>query len=129
MDMNEILKKAVEAGASDVHLSRGLPPVFRIGGKLVHSDLEVLEWDATRRVVFSIMTDEQKHRLANEKEIDFSYSITGGRFRVNAFHDNFGVVAAFRIIPPEPPDMKAILMPPAGSRGRQAAASQRRWPR
>jgi len=67
MDMNEILKKAVEAGASDVHLARDLPPVFRIGGKLVHSDLGKLEWDLAKRLVFSIMTDEQKHRLAAEK--------------------------------------------------------------
>jgi twitching motility protein PilT len=113
MDMNDVLKQAVEAGVSDIHLCRGMPPVFRIGGKLVRSNMEALEWDAPKRLVFQIMSDEQKHRLANEKEIDFSYSITGGRFRINAFHDNFGVTATMRVIPPEAPDMKAVLMPPA----------------
>lgn len=114
MDINEILTKAVEAGASDIHFARDLPPVFRINGQLVHTDLEKLEWDQTKRLVFQIMSDEQKHRLAEHKELDFSYSITGGRFRVNAFFDNNGVTATFRVIPAAPPDMKTILMPPAG---------------
>jgi twitching motility protein PilT len=113
MEMNDILKKAVESGVSDIHFCRGLPPVFRISGKLVRTDMEPLEWDAAKRLIFQIMSDEQKHRLANEKEIDFSYSITGGRFRANAFYDNYGVTATFRVIPSEPPDMKTVLMPPA----------------
>ena len=114
MDINEILTQAVQSGASDIHFARGLPPVFRINGKLVHSDMPPLEWDTTKRLVFKILSDEQKHRLAEDMELDFSYSITGGRFRVNAFHDNNGVTATFRVIPPEPPDLKNLLMPPAG---------------
>ncbi|MEW6200391.1 MAG: PilT/PilU family type 4a pilus ATPase, partial [bacterium] len=116
MEMEEILKLAIQSGASDIHFARGLPPILRINGKLVKTDLATLEWDEPRRLVFSIMTDEQKHRLGKEKEIDFSHSITGGRFRVNVFHDNFGVVSTFRVIPPEPPTMKSILMPEAGYR-------------
>jgi twitching motility protein PilT len=112
MDMNEILKKAIEAGASDVHFARGLPPVFRIGGNLTPMDAEKLEWDMAKRILFSIMTDDQKHRLAEEKELDFSYSISGGRFRVNVFFDNYGVGATMRVIPPKPPDMKSVIMPP-----------------
>ncbi|HPN94013.1 MAG: Twitching mobility protein [bacterium ADurb.Bin236] len=114
MEMNDILEKAVQMGASDVHFARGLPPVFRIGGKLTRVGEEKLEWDMTKRLIFSIMSDEQKHRLADDKEIDFSHSITGGRFRVNAFYDNYGVAAVMRVIPPRPPDMKAVLMPPVG---------------
>lgn len=114
MDINEILALALEQGASDIHFARGLPPVFRINGRLTHTDMEPLEWDATKRLVFKILTDEQKHRLANDMELDFSYSITGGRFRVNAFHDNNGVTATFRVIPPEAPELKSLLMPPAG---------------
>lgn len=116
MEMEEILKLALQMGASDIHLARGLPPMFRISGSLARSNMEPLEWDAPRRLIFSILTDEQKHRLADEKEIDLSYSITGGRFRVNVFHENYGVVATLRVIPPEPPDMKTILMPEVGYR-------------
>lgn len=114
MEMNDILKQAIDAGASDIHFVRGMPPVFRISGKLTPIDAEKLEWDMAKRLLFSIMTDEQKHRLADEKELDFSYSIAGGRFRVNVFYDNYGVGAAMRVIPPKPPDMKSILMPPVG---------------
>ncbi|MFA6448744.1 MAG: PilT/PilU family type 4a pilus ATPase [bacterium] len=112
MDINDILQQAIDLGASDIHFCRDMPPVFRITGKLVPQGEEKLEWDMAKRLLFSIMTDEQKHRLADEKELDFSYSITNGRFRVNAFYDNFGVSATMRVIPARPPDMKAVLMPP-----------------
>ena len=114
MEINQILQNALDQGASDIHFARDLPPVFRINGHLTHTDMPKLEWDLAKRLVFQIMTDEQKHRLADNKEIDFSYSISGGRFRVNAFYDNNGVTATFRVIPAAPPEMKNILMPPAG---------------
>ena len=114
MDINDILVQAIQVGASDIHFARGLPPVFRVNGRLVPAQMEKLEWDATKRLMFSIMSDEQKHRFADEKELDFSYSIPGGRFRVNVYYDYTGVVGALRVIPAAPPDMKSILMPPAG---------------
>ncbi len=114
MDINEILAKAVEMGASDIHFAKDMPPMFRISGTLVPLGDEKLEWDMGKRLLFSIMTDDQKHRLAEEKELDFSYSTSDGRFRINAFYDNYGVVATMRVIPARPPDMKAILMPPVG---------------
>ncbi|HOO55472.1 MAG TPA: PilT/PilU family type 4a pilus ATPase [bacterium] len=115
MDMNQILSSAIKAGASDVHFCHDQPPIFRVSGTLVPMpDGDKMEWDLSKRLLFSIMTDEQKHRLAEEKELDFSYSITGGRFRANVFFDNYGVAATLRVIPPAPPDMKKVLMPPAG---------------
>jgi len=114
MDIADILNKAVEEGASDIHFAHGMPPVFRVGGKLVPYGDQKLEWDLSKRLIFTIMTDEQKHRLAEEKEIDFSYGTTNGRFRANVFYDNYGVAATMRVIPPKPPDMKNILMPPVG---------------
>lgn len=114
MDINEILQLAIKTGASDVHFARGMAPIFRINGKLVQTQMEKLEWDTSKRLIFSIMTDDQKHRLAEEKELDFAYSITGGRFRANVFYDNNGVVATFRVIPPAPPEMKSILIPEVG---------------
>jgi len=112
LDIKDILQKAIDAGASDIHFVRGMPPVFRINGKLTPMEGEKLEWDSAKRLLFGAMTDEQKHRFAEEKELDFSYSITGGRFRVNVFYDNYGVAATMRVIPNTPPDMKAVLMPP-----------------
>ncbi len=114
MDIKEVLQKAVRAGASDIHFVRGMPPMLRINGRLVPMDAEKLEWDAIKRLLFPLLTDEQKHRFANEKELDFSYGIEEARFRVNIFNDNFGVAATMRVIPVRPPDMKSILMPPVG---------------
>ncbi len=113
--MNDILQKAVASGASDLHFSYNMPPLVRINGQIVPlPDTEALTWDLSKRLIFSIMTDEQKHRLANEKELDFAYSIVNGRFRINAFFDNYGLAATFRVIPTAPPDMKQIMMPPVG---------------
>jgi len=114
MDIKTILQKAIELGASDIHFAKGLPPVFRVNGKLAPMGEERLEWDAAKRLLFEIMTEEQRYRFAEEKELDFSYSVIGGRFRVNVFHDNYGVAATMRVIPDRPPDMKSILMPPVG---------------
>lgn len=114
MEIREIMQQAMDMKASDIHFVRGMPPVFRINGRLQPVGDEKLEWDAAKKLMFSIMTDEQKHRFAELKEMDFSYGVAGGRFRINVFHDNFGVSATMRVIPEAPPDMKAILMPPVG---------------
>ncbi len=116
MEINEILSAAIKANASDIHFARGMPPVFRIGGQLVPADLPPMEWEETNRILFSMMNGDQKTRFAQEKQLDFSYAISEGRFRVNVFHDNFGYVATFRVIPPQPPEMKSILMPEIGYR-------------
>lgn len=114
MEIREIMQQAMDMKASDIHFVRGKPPVFRINGRLQPVGDEKLEWDAAKKLLFSIMTDEQKHKFAELKEMDFSYGVAGGRFRINVFYDNSGMSATMRVIPEQPPDMKTILMPPIG---------------
>lgn len=111
MNINDILEKAIAMGASDMHLARGAPPILRINKRLTYMDMPPLEFEETKNLIFSMMTNEQKTQLSNQKELDFSYSTLNGRFRVNAFFYYFGIVAAIRVIPKVPPNMQEVYLP------------------
>lgn len=100
LDINELLKAVLERGASDLHLTVGVPPVLRINGVLQRMDLPKLTSNDTRDLVYSILTARQREALESNLEFDLSYSVPGSaRFRVNAFFQRNSVGAAFRIIP------------------------------
>lgn len=100
MDLVDILLEVVERDASDLHISAGSPPVLRCNGKLERMDTPALNAAETRELVYSVLSQDQRQRLENEWEIDFSYSIPGkARFRVNAYLQRNSVGAAFRLIP------------------------------
>lgn len=81
MLIEELLEDAVGKGASDIHISSDLPPVFRIDGKLVRTDLEPLTSDNVETLLFPILNNEQRRRLEQDWELDLSYGIKGiGRF-------------------------------------------------
>ena len=87
-EIDEILIKAIDAGASDVHLTVGLPPKMRLNGRLipVDSSYKILMPADTQRLLDCIMNDWQKRAYEQHGEHDFSYSLPEhGRFRVNAF--------------------------------------------
>ncbi|HZJ03099.1 MAG TPA: type IV pili twitching motility protein PilT, partial [Thermoleophilia bacterium] len=86
MDIAEILLEVLERGASDLHITVGLPPMIRSDGRLQALNAEPMSADRTRELIYSILTQEQRQRLETDWEIDFSYSFPGkARFRVNAF--------------------------------------------
>ena len=94
-----ILKGAVEARASDVHLKIGAPVIFRIAGELVPVDAPppTAEWMQT--VLGHIVPAHLRERLEEEHEIDFAHSPAGiGRFRVNVFQQRGGHVLALRLV-------------------------------
>ncbi|MBN1288940.1 MAG: type IV pilus twitching motility protein PilT [Actinobacteria bacterium] len=100
LDINELLKEVLERGASDLHLTVGVPPVLRINGVLQRMDLPKMTSNDTRDLVYSILTARQREALESNLEFDLSYSVPGSaRFRVNAFFQRNSVGAAFRIIP------------------------------
>jgi twitching motility protein PilT len=100
MELVDILTEVLERDASDLHLSVGSPPTLRLNGQLVRMDLPVLGAADTRDLVYSILNQDQRQRLENDWEIDFSYSYPGrARFRVNAYFQRNSVGAAFRLIP------------------------------
>lgn len=109
-----MLRKAIEAGASDVHLKVPLPPVTRVGGVLMPMrGEERLVPDEMRRVAFSIMNERQREIFVKTKELDMAYGVSKlGRFRVNVFSQRDTIAMVFRAIPTDPPMIKDLNLPP-----------------
>ena len=87
MHINDLLKSAVEKGASDLHLKVGAYPVIRVDGRLLAmTEHARLMQEDTVALAFSIMNARQKQKFKENFEIDMAYSVPGlGRFRVNCF--------------------------------------------
>jgi len=85
--LNELLSVAVREKASDLHISANHHPVLRIAGRLVPLVREeILSAEDAQGLAFGLMTEEQRQRLNQEKEIDFSYNFENkSRFRINIF--------------------------------------------
>lgn len=101
MEINDILKIAIQAGASDIHLKAGMPPIFRIDGSLLPlKDAPRLPPEEVSRLAFSIMNDYQRQKFQQENDLDFAYGVPGlGRFRVNVFSQRGAVGMVMRVIP------------------------------
>ena len=102
MDIGELLAFGVKNGASDLHLSAGLPPMIRVDGDVRRINVPSLEHKTVHDLVYDIMNDKQRKDYEEFLETDFSFEIPGlARFRVNAFNHNRGSGAVFRTIPSE----------------------------
>jgi len=100
MDITELLAFGVKNGASDLHLSAGLPPMIRVDGDVRRINLPPLDHKQVHSLVYDIMNDKQRKDYEEFLETDFSFEIKGlARFRVNAFNQNRGAGAVFRTIP------------------------------
>ena len=101
MELYEILKVAIQGGASDIHLKSGLPPMFRVDGALVPlRNGDRIMPDEIQGIAFGIMNPVQKARFEEHREADLAYGIPGlGRFRVNVFQQRGTVGIVFRVIP------------------------------
>lgn len=114
MDLVDILVEVLERNASDLHLSVGAPPAIRVSGKLIRLDYPSLNSNDTRDLIYSILSQDQRQRLENEWEIDFSYSVPGkARFRVNAYFQRNSLGAAFRLIPAQIRTVEDLMLPAA----------------
>lgn len=113
MDIDQLLRQAVEQEASDTHLSSGLPAKARVHGEIVSLNDEVLSAEALSKALFGILNEDQSKQLEEQYELDFSYEIANlARFRVNIFYQNRGVSAVFRTIPSEVLSLEDISAPP-----------------
>lgn len=100
MDISNLLEIALEARASDLHLSSGLPPILRINGDIQTTTLPPLEPSQVRRLVYEIMSDRQVGLFEKTGEIDVAWEIPRrARFRVNIFQQHRGITAVFRTVP------------------------------
>jgi len=100
MDITELLAFSAKQGASDLHLSAGLPPMIRVDGDVRRINLPALEHQEVHSLIYEIMNDKQRKDFEEFLETDFSFEVPGvARFRVNAFNQNRGAGAVFRTIP------------------------------
>ena len=100
MDITELLAFSAKQGASDLHLSAGLPPMIRVDGDVRRINLPPLEHPEVHGLIYEIMNDKQRKDFEEFLETDFSFEVPGvARFRVNAFNQNRGAGAVFRTIP------------------------------
>lgn len=100
MDITELLAFSAKQGASDLHLSAGLPPMIRVDGDIRRINLPAMEHKDVHSLIYEIMNDKQRRDYEEFLETDFSFEVPGvARFRVNAFNQNRGAGAVFRTIP------------------------------
>lgn len=112
MEINTILEKAIEAGASDVHITVASPPIMRVHGKLIRLSDEKLMPEDTRRIVMEMLTPEQSKLFDEKGELDFSYSNPGlGRFRVNVYKQRGSHCMALRVVALSIPSMDQLGLP------------------
>ncbi len=102
MDIAELLAFGVKNKCSDVHLSAGVPPLIRVDGDIRKLELPALQHKQVYAMVYDIMNDRQRRNYEEFLECDFCFEIPNlSRFRVNAFTQQHGASAVFRVIPTE----------------------------
>jgi twitching motility protein PilT len=100
MDIAQLLAFGVKNGASDLHLSAGLPPMIRVDGDVRRINVDPMDHKQVHAMVYDIMNDKQRKDYEEFWETDFSFEIPGlARFRVNAFNHHRGAGGVFRTIP------------------------------
>jgi twitching motility protein PilT len=98
--LSDLLKKMLEMGGSDLHITTNSPPQIRVHGHLTPLDLPPLQPAETKQLAYSVLTDAQKHRFEENLELDFSFGLKGlARFRGNLFNQRGATAAVFRVIP------------------------------
>jgi twitching motility protein PilT len=110
--LGDYLLDAASMGASDLHITAGLPPMVRISGKVEPLDYPTLTANATRDMIYDLLSNDQRQRLENEWELDFSYALPRtARFRVNVYFQRGALGAAFRTIPSEIKSISELGLP------------------
>src|SRR5256714_15648548 len=112
LDLDGLLRFAVEQGASDVHLKVGSRPRLRVDGRLREGPFDTVEPADTERAATAVIPRGRAEAFANENECDFMYGIAGlGRFRVSAFRQRGYVGLVLRRVLPGIPSFEALGLP------------------
>ncbi|MBF0118414.1 MAG: PilT/PilU family type 4a pilus ATPase [Desulfobacterales bacterium] len=108
-----LLEKAVNAGASDLHLTKGVPPVLRINGELIMMNSDPLNPELIKQIIYSMLNENQKAKFEQELELCYSLTIEDiGYFRVTIYYHRGDVEAAIRIGMSEAKSIKELGLPP-----------------
>ena len=111
MNIQELLNFSVQQGASDLHVTAGMPPLIRVDGDIRRINVDPMEHKEVHGLIYDIMNDKQRKDYEEFLESDFSFEIPGlARFRVNAFVQNRGAAAVFRTIPSKVLSMEQLGM-------------------
>ncbi|MBC7542979.1 MAG: type IV pilus twitching motility protein PilT [Candidatus Sericytochromatia bacterium] len=114
MHIDEFLRVAVAKRASDIHIKVGCPPMLRIDGRIVPTEMRTLTPADTKQSLYSILSNLQRETFEIEHELDVSFSVAGlARFRVNIFQEQGNVGAVFRVIPTKIAALDSLGAPPA----------------
>lgn len=110
--IQQLFKLMVDSNGSDLHLTSLSPPGMRVNGEIVRVKIPPLTAADTKRLIYQILTEEQKNEFEKNLELDFSFGIKGlARFRANIFYSKGSVAAVFRQIPSIIPDFKTLNLP------------------
>ena len=95
--LKQLLEDMIQRKASDLHITAGVPPEFRIDGAITPSEYEILSPEITAQLAYSVLSDEQRKKFETTRELDFSFGIKGlSRFRANVYLQRGVVSMAIR---------------------------------
>jgi twitching motility protein PilT len=110
--LKQLLEDMIQRKASDLHITAGVPPEFRIDGSITPSEYEILSPDVTAQLAYSVLSDEQRKKFETTRELDFSFGIKGlSRFRANVYLQRGVVTMAIRQIPYEIMSFETLGLP------------------
>jgi twitching motility protein PilT len=111
--LKQLLEDMVAKRASDLHITAGVPPEFRVDGAITPSEYDVLTPEMCTTIAYSVLSDEQRKRFETTKELDFSFGVKGlSRYRANVYLQRGVVSMAIRQIPYEILQMEKLGLPP-----------------
>lgn len=109
----QLLRVMLENKASDMHITSGSPPMFRVHGQMLKTKSNPLNPAETKDLCYSVLTEAQRAKFEEKKQIDFSFGIRDlARFRGNIYYQRGAVAGAFRHIPFEIPKLANLGLPP-----------------
>jgi twitching motility protein PilT len=112
MEIRDLLLMCIQKNASDLHVTENEPPILRVDGRLLRTNLEILNKQDLKKMIYSVLTNAQKEIFERELELDFSLALPGlDRFRVNIHLQRGSVEGAFRRIPIEIPTIEKLGLP------------------
>src|SRR3712207_798861 len=110
--IEDLMEQLIEMGGSDMHLSAGLPPYFRISGKLTPIGDEPMTAEQCQRLIFSMLNNTQRKNLEQNWELDCSYGVKGlARFRVNVYKERGAYAACLRALSSKIPNFEKLGLP------------------
>ena len=111
--MSQLLKKVVDMGGSDLHMTANSPPRIRLHGDLLPLSKDPLSADQVKSMIYSVMTDQQKFMYEEHREVDFSFGVPSvARFRANVYTQRDNTACVFRMIPFKIMSLEELHMPP-----------------